>query len=56
MSAMKRLRQYRQLDFHDVMEFDVSGRIEDIGCDVNQDEMAAPGNVRPIFSKTEFTK
>lgn len=45
------LRQYRQLDFHDVMEFDVSGEgIEDIRVyDVNRDEMAAPGNVRPIF-------
>ena len=45
------LRQYRQLDFHDGMEFDVSGEgIEDIRVyDVNRDEMAAPGNVRPIF-------
>lgn len=45
------LKQYQQMDFHDVMEFSVDGEgIEDIQVyDIDQQQLLAPNNLRPIF-------
>ncbi|WP_342748189.1 DUF2357 domain-containing protein [Virgibacillus ndiopensis] len=45
------LKQYRMLDYHDVMEFSVHGSdIEDIKVyDVNENYLGEQTNVRPIF-------
>jgi uncharacterized protein len=45
------LRQYRSMDYHDVMEFNVEGvNIQEIKVyDINEQQMVNPENLRPIF-------
>jgi uncharacterized protein len=45
------LKQYRSMDYHDVMEFNVEGvNIQAINVyDINKQEMVDPVNLRPIF-------
>jgi uncharacterized protein len=45
------LKQYRCMDYHDVMNFSVRGdRIENIRVyDINQQQLAQPSELRPIF-------
>lgn len=45
------LKQYRSMDYHDVMEFHVEGvNIQEIKVyDINEQQMGDPGNLRPIF-------
>ncbi|MFC0475485.1 DUF2357 domain-containing protein [Robertmurraya beringensis] len=45
------LKQYRSMDYHDVMEFNVEGvNIQEIKVyDINEQQMVNPVNLRPIF-------
>lgn len=45
------LKQYRSMDYHDVMEFNVEGvNIQEIKVyDINEQQMVDPVNLRPIF-------
>lgn len=45
------LRQYRSMDYHDVMEFHVKGvNIQEIKVyNINEQQMGDPGDLRPIF-------
>jgi uncharacterized protein len=45
------LKQYRSMDYHDVMEFHVEGvNIQEIKAyDINKQQMGSPVNLRPIF-------
>ncbi|WP_249872445.1 restriction endonuclease-like protein [Oceanobacillus saliphilus] len=45
------LKQYRVMDYHDVMEFTVNGkRIQEIKVyDINQQQLVEPSSLRPIF-------
>src|SRR5438874_310564 len=45
------LKQYRSMDYHDVMEFSVHGEtIQEIKVyDINQQQLVDPSGLRPIF-------
>lgn len=51
------LKQFRSMDFHDVMKFSVKGeRINAIRVyDITQQQLLGPTELRPIFLKMEFT-